>query len=80
MMKQYRTDYKERVQHAHEGKGPLELQPRVCFLGSLAVVAVVILQLLPRLDVPGSHQTEAGVLWEGDHLCDHIGLLAAVVH
>lgn len=80
MMKQHRTDDKEPVQHVHEGKGPLELQPRVCFLGSLAVVAIVVLQLLPWLDVPGSHQTEAGALWKGNHLCDHIGLFAAVVH
>lgn len=58
----------------------LALQPGVCFLCSLAAVTIVILQLLPWLDVPGSHQTEAGALWEGDHLCDHIGLFAAVVH
>ena len=61
------------------GSGPLAPQPGVGLLCSLAVVAIVILQLLSRLDVPGSYQTEAGALGEGDHLRDHIGLFAAVV-
>ena len=52
----------------------------MCFFCSLAAVTIVILQLLPWLDVPGSHQTEARAFREGDHLCDHIGLFAAVVH
>ena len=55
-------------------------QPRVCCFCCPAVVTIVILQLLPRLDVSGSYQTEAGAVWEGDRLCDHIGLFAAVVH